>query len=87
MNLPHFNTTNDTIRNLLPIKEGQIFDKTVIIESERVLQDASVRSLAVILGVWPNDEAISDGMVDLLVATRDISSLRIDQDFAQIFTP
>lgn len=66
----HINTRDATIRKHLLFRSGEIYDKRVIEESERILRqnrylyDASIRPTRV-----------ADGTVDLVVSTRDVWSL------------
>lgn len=76
LNRLHINTKEHIVRRELFQKEGELFDEAAIRDSEMVLRSQDqVRSLSVIVPVWPKAHA-SKHEVDLLVATRDLLSLR-----------
>lgn len=77
----HVNTKDDVIRQAIFQKGGEIFDEALVRDSELYLRVLGlVRSLAVIVPVKSKVLA-RDGEVDLLVATRDILSLRPSFNF------
>lgn len=77
----HVNTKKYVIRQYLFFKEEQIYDAAAIRDSEKSLRHQNlVRSLAVIIPVHRKDSSSKDS-IDLLVATRDILSLRPSFNF------
>jgi hypothetical protein len=75
LNKLHINTKEEVIKRQMCQKEGESFDPALIRDSELSLRGLSlVRSLAVIVPVRSNN--IKPGEVDLLVATKDLLSLR-----------
>lgn len=76
LNNLHINTREDVIRREIFQKEGEIYDAAAIRDSETALRaQGLVRALAVIVPVQKIDEQLPNE-VDLLVATRDLLSLR-----------
>lgn len=75
----HVNTRESVIRRDLFIKEGVVYDPSLIQDSELVLRRLIlVRSMAVIVPVKGDNPT----EIGLLVATRDLLSLRPNFDFA-----
>jgi hypothetical protein len=84
-NIFHFRTLDEVIRRELVLQVGDAFDREALEESERLLQIPSLRSIVVILPVRPRDTAPGD-VVDLLVVTRDVWSLRFNTNFEAVGT-
>lgn len=84
LNSLHINTKDDVIRRDLIQKEGQVFDEAAVRDSEIILRSQSmIRSLAIIVPVRLKTASvpINEDEVYLLVATKDIISLRPSFDF------
>jgi hypothetical protein len=76
LNYLHFNTREEVIRHQLFQKEGEVFDSSIIRDSEIALRNRSlVRSIAVIVPVKAKGSVINNE-IDLLVVTKDLLSLQ-----------
>ncbi len=76
-NLLHRTTREDIIRREVLVASGQVYDETLIEETVRNLRDADFSSLVAVVPIASNEP----GKVDLLIATRDVWSLRFNTDF------
>jgi hypothetical protein len=71
----HINTKDEIINQYLFQKEGEIYDKAAVRDSEQSLRrQGLVRSLAVVVPVKSKDPSVKG--LELLVATRDLLTLR-----------
>lgn len=77
-NLFHKVTRNDIVEREVLIRPGVVWDQTLVDESVRNVRKYTKTNIVVILPVRSKTE----GIVDLLVVTRDLWSLRLNTDFA-----
>tara|TARA_R110002073_G_scaffold336274_1_gene531686 strand:+ start:33521 stop:35302 length:1782 start_codon:yes stop_codon:yes gene_type:complete len=73
----HRETLVSTMRRELLVHRGERWDKTRILESERILRNPQMSSFVVIMPVRSTEM----GTVDLLIVTRDVWSLRPNSEF------
>jgi len=76
-NFIHYTTRERAIRDELTIREGDIWDDALVLESARRLHDPLYSSVVVLVPV----ESVEPGKIDLLVVTRDIWSLRFNSQY------
>lgn len=74
----HWLTEESTIRHELLVQEGDPYRDTLVEESMRNLRDLGILALVKILPIQTGEP----GTVDLLVYTRDLWSLRLEQEFS-----
>jgi hypothetical protein len=77
LNYFHRTTREQIIRREVLLKPGDPYDETLAEETVRNLRDADLSSLVAILPIQTNEP----GLVDLLVVSRDVWSLRFNTDF------
>jgi hypothetical protein len=77
LNALHRTTRPEIIRRELLIAPGQPWSMELVRESERNVRDAFVINLVVIVPI----QASAEGIVDALVVTRDVWSLRTNSEF------
>jgi hypothetical protein len=77
LNIFHRTTRENVIRREVLLRPGDAYDEALVQETTRNLRDADFSSLVVILPV----KSAQPGVVDLLVVTRDVWSLRLNTDF------
>ena len=73
----HYTTRESSIRGVVVINPGEVWDQEKVEESARVLRDPLWSSVVAVLPVVSQEP----GKVDLLVVTRDIWSLRLNTQY------
>ena len=76
-NIFHRTTREHHVRRESLLQAGDRYDQDLVEETTRNLQDPSLSSVVAMLPV----KSATPGMVDLLIVTRDIWSLRFNQDY------
>ena len=76
-NIFHRTTREHHIRRESLLQAGDRYDQDLVEETTRNLQDPTLSSVVAVLPV----KSSTPGMVDLLVITRDVWSLRFNQDY------
>jgi len=76
-NVLHFKTVHRALRDELTIGAGQAWNDELVAESARRLHDGLYTSVVVIVPV----KSTQPGKIDLLVATRDVFSLRFNSQY------
>jgi len=83
LNYVHWTTKDHVVIREILLAPGDSFDADLLGESERLLRNAALRSLVVVLPVQKEDSPEKD-TVDLLIVTRDIWSLRVNTLFEAV---
>jgi hypothetical protein len=76
-NIFHRTTREHHVRRESLLQAGDRYDQDLVEETTRNLQDPSLSNVVAVLPV----KSATPGMVDLLIVTRDIWSLRLNQDY------
>jgi hypothetical protein len=76
-NIFHRTTREHHVRRESLLQAGDRYDQDLVEETTRNLQDPSLSNVVAVLPV----KSATPGMVDLLIVTRDIWSLRFNQDY------